>query len=557
MGVRDVRGDGSIAYFESPGIAISGLYRSDNIEQPDQARLDASLPRRQRVVARFTLVIVLLNLTWRTVRYGMGFPIWGDEAFVAVNFLTRDFADLLRPLEHDQIAPLGFMWAELAVTRAIGLSEWALRLVPYLCGVLCMLLFWRLAVRLLDRRTALLAVAIFAAAYYPVRHAAEVKPYSGDLLVSLVLTWLGWAVAQRPRAARRWLALILAGCVGVWVSDPGAFVAGGIALALGWGLVRTPTPRALAWWATYGLLLALSFGAMVVLYGRPQASAAPWLTDIDMWTPAFPPIREPWRLPGWLLRTHTGNMLAYPIGGARGGSTPTFILVVMGCVALWRGRRVMLGLLLAPLLPTFIAAAMHRYPYGASARVSLYMAPAFCLLAGVGLMTLLKRGLPRRRAPAAIGVAYAVLLAIPIGGIVRDVVRPYKQLADELNRRTIRDLASAADPQDRWIVFNSLVNVPHAPNLYAWGGSAARFRFYLVRLAPVPIEWSPEPSTVSVGPSRRVRLIVYRDGTAAFPEAQLTAYRRGLSDRLGQAKQQVFRLGKVEAIEVYTFPPSR
>ena len=38
------------------------------------------------------------------------------------------------------------------------------------------------------RRTTLIAVAILAASFYPVRHAAEVKPYATDLLVSLVLT---------------------------------------------------------------------------------------------------------------------------------------------------------------------------------------------------------------------------------------------------------------------------------------------------------------------------------------------------------------------------------
>ncbi len=45
-------------------------------------------------------------------------------------------------------------------------------------------------------RAALLAVGVFAASYYPVRHGTEVKPYATDLLASILLTALGWAVAS-------------------------------------------------------------------------------------------------------------------------------------------------------------------------------------------------------------------------------------------------------------------------------------------------------------------------------------------------------------------------
>src|SRR3954470_21037655 len=73
-------------------------------------------------VGQMTLAVVALGLVWRTVRYAMAFPLWGDEAFLAVNFLTRGFADMSRPLEFGQVAPPGFLWAELAAVRALGSS---------------------------------------------------------------------------------------------------------------------------------------------------------------------------------------------------------------------------------------------------------------------------------------------------------------------------------------------------------------------------------------------------------------------------------------------------
>ena len=58
-------------------------------------------------VARATVFIVLLGILWRTVRYALAIPLWGDEAFVAVTLLERGFAGLSRPPEFYQIVPPG------------------------------------------------------------------------------------------------------------------------------------------------------------------------------------------------------------------------------------------------------------------------------------------------------------------------------------------------------------------------------------------------------------------------------------------------------------------
>jgi len=66
------------------------------------------------------LALVLASLLWRLVRYGVVFPMWGDEAFIAVNFITRSFGELAGPLDHPQIVPVGFFrtirgWLEVKV----------------------------------------------------------------------------------------------------------------------------------------------------------------------------------------------------------------------------------------------------------------------------------------------------------------------------------------------------------------------------------------------------------------------------------------------------------
>jgi hypothetical protein len=61
-------------------------------------------------------------------------------------------------------------------------------LFPALCGLASVILFRHLAVRLLRGIPLVLAVGIFATAFYPVRHSAEIKPYASDLLTIFRMT---------------------------------------------------------------------------------------------------------------------------------------------------------------------------------------------------------------------------------------------------------------------------------------------------------------------------------------------------------------------------------
>ena len=494
------------------------------------------LTRLFRRVGRLMLLVVLAGLAWRIVRYATGFPFWGDEGFVVMNFLLRDFRGMVRaPLEYGQIAPLMFMWAELAVTRVLGLSEWSMRVLPFLCGAASLVLFAWLARRLLNRRSALLAAAILAASYYPVRHATEVKPYAGDMLISLGLTSLAWLVVRRPGSVWRWSALALLAAIAVWASYPSAFVIGGLAIYLGWKALRRRSWGALAATGSYGLVAAASFAAMYLLYARPHAAANEWYWTIQTWQGAFPPLDRPWRIPLWLLEVHTGNLLAYPFGGNHYGSTFTFLLVVAGFASLWRSRRrETLLLLLAPAAISILAAAMRRYPYGTSARVSLHLAPAFCLLAGAGLSAVLRAALPRRMAPEGIRAA---ALALGLGAIVHlaiDVLFPYKLPNNLDNRNAVRSLARQTGQDDQWVVANSVEPTDYAPFLE--GSDAVVFRYYAMRYSPAPARWAPRPEQIPA--ARGMTWLIYYDEPKAADQQErrrrLRTYVKALTDRLGQ-----------------------
>lgn len=500
------------------------------------------------------------------MRYGLGFPIWGDEAFLATNFVQADFARLFRPLIYGQIAPLGFLWAELAASRLLGLSEWALRLLPFVAGCAALLLFWLFARRVLPRRAAVLGLVFFAPGYYLVRHGAEAKPYATDLLVGLVLTILAWRVVERSTSHLRWLCVTLAAGIGVWCSYPAAFVAAAVTVVLALHAWQTRAWRDWAWWVVFSIVLAASFLAMQLSFAGPHAEEARRLIQIDMWAQAFPPYAQPWKLPLWLIGVHTGRMFAYPFGGSVGSNVVQFALFVFGAVVLWRRDRRLFALLIGPVVFTFIAASVRAYPYGGSARTSLYLAPAICLLAGLGVHALLVGGGRRffgsSRHALRVGLLVAAALAVIVFvvSVIRDVREPYKNAAVLRSHDAVLKFAASTAPTDRWIVFNADRRVPYAPYLGDWRGVGGQFVFDVLRFSPVPLNWCPPLEELSPPESNsRTWLLVYRANSdkVTFPNDQLDAYLAAARARLGPYEHQVYPVKdeprKKESIEAYRF----
>ncbi len=528
--------------------------------RPDSSTRSSPIAARHGTIARATLGILILGMAWRVLRYATGQPLWGDEAFLAVNVLTRDFRGLLAPLRYHQIAPIGFLWAELAAVRILGPSERALRMIPWLAGLASLALFARFALRAVDRRSALFAVGILAASYYPVRHSAEVKPYATDLLASLVVTALAWNVQLSPKSPRRWLALSFATGLGVWFSYPLAFVAAGAWLVLAARVSRDRTGGMIAGLLGYGVVLAASWTALYALVERSQAASAPLYVQMKTWRGAFPPLSRPWMLPGWLLDVHTGNMLAYPNGGNDFGSTATAILVGFGILALGRYRPWLVALLLAPLGPTLVASAFRLYPYGTSARTTLYMAPAFCLLAGVGLVELIRRARPIGRRRRLFGLAWVALAAMIGVATATNLIYPYKNYEDTLNRDAIRRLAQLARPGDRWLAYDGLPEVPESPGtlLEHWLQQMAEVRYAVLALGPVPATWDPSDAEVAEVNPGRTWLIVHRSGCPKFDDVRLASIIAELTGRLGRPLVRSIGLTRGERLDISEFgPPGR
>lgn len=393
----------------------------------------------------WTAAFVVIGLVERTVRYLLQFPYWGDEAFVGLNLMDQTYIGFFQGLKYVQVAPLLFLWSELTAFQWLGGGELALRMLPFVAGVSGLVLFWRLSRQLLPAASSMLAIALMSVSRFPIRHTCEVKPYSLDLLCSVVLLLLAADFLRRPN---RMLPLILL-CCGIPLmlgfSYPAVFVAGGVSVAMlpkVWG--QSKSIRCL--WLLYNGLLVGAFCGNVTIAGF-LTSTSDLHAMHNFWNRAFPPSNL-LEFPKWFLLTHTGSLMAYPIGDKNGGSTLTFILVVAGIWHASRSRstRQILWLCLPPFGLTFLAACVHRFPYGDSARVNQHLAPMICILAALGIEGLIRNFArnPSAQRNCVRGWAIALLL-FAVGTLLVDLFRPYKTETARESRRVAHAVAASAD----------------------------------------------------------------------------------------------------------------
>ena len=391
------------------------------------------------------IATVGVGLAWRAIRYFGQFPIWGDEAMLLLNILERDFVGLTQQLRYAQVAPLLFLWSEKAALLTFGPSEWSVHLFPFLTGMIALVMFWRTCRHAFAPTVAGLSVGILAVSYYPIRHACEVKPYAFDICFAALYLWMTLARLRNPDQTRWLVALVVMTPLAVFASYPSVFVAGSVSLVL------LPTLRQASWtqrflYVLFNVILLVSFFVHYGVVAHQQIDTAEAERTREFlrtyWKDAFPPDSlAQW--PIWLVKVFTGNMLAYPIGAHHGGSTLTFLLVLLGSIALWRGGQYsLLALCWLPFGLNLIAAILNKYPFGDSARITLHLAPFICILMAHGLAQVLDWiRAPRWRMRFHLAF-YVILFGCGVAGVVRDLAKPFKTEHDRDVRQLARDISS-------------------------------------------------------------------------------------------------------------------
>ncbi|MEO1513825.1 MAG: hypothetical protein AAFV95_02390 [Bacteroidota bacterium] len=323
-------------------------------------------------------LLLLIGCSLRLLHHLTNRSLWYDEAMLAINFIQRDFLGLLSPLEYQQQAPLLYMWSERALVELLGHLEYVLRFPSLLAGLLSLWLFRSCLRHFLSPPFQLWAMAFFVFSQPLVFYAAELKQYSFDLAVALLL--LHWSLQIRSGKRALW-ALGLGGIIGLLCSMPAIF---GLASCGTYLLVVYLRKKELGhlWRLLFwGAIWLLVFGANYWVLLRPETAQAhvmeyhrPYFMPLSFWE---------WSSWKWYAKSYFGSFR--DLGGIL-FKHPAGLLALLGMAVGWRRKKGLLFLLLCPMLLAYGASAVEKY--STLSRLMLFTTPAWLILLGLGMQYL-------------------------------------------------------------------------------------------------------------------------------------------------------------------------
>jgi hypothetical protein len=392
--------------------------------------------------------LLIVGIALRLARFLSERALWLDESFVAINLMNRSYSELLGTLDFGQGAPPAFLIGQKLVLETLGDSERALRLLPFVSGIVALFLFYAVARKLLTPLAVPLALLLFAVMKPLVVYSAELKQYGFDVAVVLALLLVFLKVLDRAEfRLRDALVLAAAGAAAVWFSHPAVLVLVGVGTGTAFAFLPRGGRRAFALLTVPAVAWVVSFLAMYALTLR-EVSHIERATGQAAGDHGWPARNV------YLLFVHL-DALSWM------AATLAPILVLAGAAMMWAiGRKrpvVVVGAGMA--LATVAAGYVGKYPVGG--RFVLFLLPVAILFLAEGAVRLI-RVLPRDLA-----VTFALLIALLL------VAAPLKRAATgELiqppNHEEIKPVLAYLG--DRWT---------RGDTLYVTGSAQYALRYYL------------------------------------------------------------------------------
>ena len=321
--------------------------------------------------------LIVLGIVLRVRQYLVNRSFWADEASLAFNLVTRNFSGLTQPLDYHQGAPIGFLFIEKLAVLLLGNNEYAMRLFPLVSGILAIYLLYLLAKTYIGL-SGLFAVLAFSVGWYLIYYSSELKQYSSDVMIALLLIHLASRCIREQTSARDYLLLGISGAAAIWVSHPSVFVLAGIGLVLVLDKLTRKNDVPFAWILILGMAWLGLFAVDYFIFLRPLA-ADEYLQNY--WGKAFMPL-PPWSDLGWFEKTFYSMLLMSLHTYFSAVVIVSVLLVIGGISLLFRNRNIAL-LFILPALIVLIASAFEAYPL--KDRFMLFLIPFFLLILSEGL----------------------------------------------------------------------------------------------------------------------------------------------------------------------------
>jgi hypothetical protein len=404
---------------------------------------------RRETLVHLPALIAAAGVALAVVQWAMGRPLWLDEEFLAVSLRDRGITDYFEPLWLGQTAPFGWLVLQRVTVLMFGTGERAIRLVPMLFGVATIGTAVWIGGRWMTVAAASMLVLLCAFAQWLTYHFFEMKPYSADAFLALLMPAVAaWSVATK-RPAMFWIVAAVA----QWFGNGALYVTPLCALMLAAILLRREGWRSAFRFSVFGLVWLGSFALNYALILRHAASYAFFYR---FWAGAFPPPQA--GIVGtvqWFLVQLAG--FGMKPGSASFGSAlwlAAFAGFIAGAAS---GRSLALFCASVP-IAAILLTALRLVPF--YERITLWVVPALyvgvALLADIALQAGRPSGRPKSiRLAAVVSLIVAALLSgdIAVRGALDGVGRARSASDNHAldDRAAVRWLNAQKRPGDVWM----------------------------------------------------------------------------------------------------------
>lgn len=337
--------------------------------------LNTDTKSKARLGVPLVTAICLMGLVLRVYFFGINRSLWLDEAMLALNIVNRSFLDLLKPLDMNQGAPIGFLVLQKIMVSLLGNSDYTLRVIPLMAGVVSIPIMYLVSKQYLEDQHFFIPLGLFVLSPRLIYYSSELKQYSTDVLTALVLLFLASECFRERASSRALVFLGGAGVLGIWFSHPSVFLLSAIFLSIGLDSAIKRDSVRLSWLIGVGVAWAISF-VLVYLVSLRYLEANSAL--LNFWNGSFAPLpiwgNFRWyynALIGMLRDPATLPMNAFVVG-----------LLIIGVFSLLRKWQLVL-ILLIPFSLTLVASGLRRYPF--NGRFLLFLLPLLFLLLAEGV----------------------------------------------------------------------------------------------------------------------------------------------------------------------------
>ncbi len=258
---------------------------------------------------------------------------------------------------------------------------------------------------------------LFAVSGHLIYYSSEVKQYSTDVMIALLLFWITVYIQSKELLTRRVVLLLgLSGGIAIWFSHPSIFVLAGGALSLTysgvgrreWGSFRRFCPAYLIWAISFMILYAFSLRILINQEGLLGYWAGGFMP--------FPPVSKSDIKWYWDTFIH---LFSEPVVMRFPGIAALAFLV--GCGSLFMKRRDKFYLFFSPIIAALLASSMHKYPF--NGRLILFLVPSLFIFMAEGIAKIM---VSTRTTSKMLGIALiALLFADPMMNAAGRIVKPY------------------------------------------------------------------------------------------------------------------------------------